>query len=152
MAPRLNLLLFLGRPPRVPPLRRRVDCGAGGSRQPGGGNDGTARSGRWGNQNRLSENKAVHPDVESSSLHSLEEGSRPAQPMPEWHRDLAREAGRLQYLYFNWRQDTWSDLQLFMVLNTLVFLAGAWVEVSAPRGCCSLLFSAETGASFCVVC
>ena len=29
----------------------------------------------------------------------------------------------------NWRQDTWSDLQLFMLLNASVFIAGAWVEV-----------------------
>ena len=34
--------------------------------------------------------------------------------------------------YFNWRQDTWSDLQLFMLLNAIVFMAGAWVEVSVP--------------------
>ena len=32
--------------------------------------------------------------------------------------------GRLAYRYFNWRQDTWNDLQLFATLNTvLLFLA-----------------------------
>ena len=31
----------------------------------------------------------------------------------------------------NWRQDTWSDLQLFMMLNATVFLGGAIVEVGA---------------------
>lgn len=32
--------------------------------------------------------------------------------------------GRLAYRYFNWRQDTWNDLQLFATINTaLLFLA-----------------------------
>ena len=32
--------------------------------------------------------------------------------------------GRLAYRYFNWRQDTWNDLQLFAAINTvLLFLA-----------------------------
>lgn len=32
--------------------------------------------------------------------------------------------GRLAYRYFNWRQDTWNDLQLFATLNTvLLFMA-----------------------------
>lgn len=30
----------------------------------------------------------------------------------------------------NWRQDTWSDLQLFSILNVFVFAGIAWVEVS----------------------
>ena len=34
----------------------------------------------------------------------------------------------------NWRQDTWSDLQLFVTLNLVVFLAGAWIEVGAGAG------------------
>ena len=31
----------------------------------------------------------------------------------------------------NWRQDTWSDMQLFVVINSAVFLAGAVVQVGA---------------------
>lgn len=31
-------------------------------------------------------------------------------------------AGRLAYRYFNWRQDTWNDLQLFATINTVLLL------------------------------
>ncbi|KAL4421222.1 hypothetical protein ABPG75_010513 [Micractinium tetrahymenae] len=34
----------------------------------------------------------------------------------------------------NWRQDTWSDLQLFAVINSAVFLAGAAVQALLLRG------------------
>lgn len=47
---------------------------------------------------------------------------RPALPL---HKTLLPGPGPA----VNWRQDTWSDLQLFMILNMLVFAAGAWVEV-----------------------
>ena len=43
---------------------------------------------------------------------------------------------RLKYKYFNWRQDTWSDLQLFLGFNVVVFLAGALFEVGGR--CASL--------------
>ncbi|KAL4421226.1 hypothetical protein ABPG75_010517 [Micractinium tetrahymenae] len=59
--------------------------------------------------------------------------ARPPAPAPPWQQALATKLGKLQYQYFNWRQDTWSDLQLFMVLNVLIFLAGAWVEGAVIR-------------------
>lgn len=137
------------------PLSRRVQRGAPARPPPaqalkGGG-------GRWGNENRLTPGREKPesqwlPGDEHNYLQSIDEEEDAKASPTEWQRAVGDALGQLQYRYFNWRQDTWSDLQLFMVLNTLVFLAGAWVEVSAPRGCCSLLFSAETGASFCVVC
>ena len=36
--------------------------------------------------------------------------------------------GRLLYRYYNWRQDTVSDLQLFVALNTIVIAMGAWLR------------------------
>lgn len=37
---------------------------------------------------------------------------------------LKQYVGRLAYRYFNWRQDTWNDLQLFASFNTvLLFIA-----------------------------
>eukprot|EP00887_Chlorella_sp_A99_P007502 scaffold2.g7502.t1 len=38
---------------------------------------------------------------------------------------VERCKGQLLYLYFSWRQDTWSDLQLFLGINLLVCLLGA---------------------------
>lgn len=35
----------------------------------------------------------------------------------------------------NWRQDTWSDLQLFALFNAAVFMVGACIEVGAPPCC-----------------
>ena len=31
-------------------------------------------------------------------------------------------AGRVAYRYFNWRQDTWNDLQLFATINTVLLV------------------------------
>lgn len=46
------------------------------------------------------------------------------QPMANFTDMMQQYTGRLAYRYFNWRQDTWNDLQLFATLNTvLLFLA-----------------------------
>lgn len=46
------------------------------------------------------------------------------QNMANLRHRLQSYLGRLAYRYFNWRQDTWNDLQLFATLNTvLLFLA-----------------------------
>ncbi|KAL4432522.1 hypothetical protein ABPG77_000459, partial [Micractinium sp. CCAP 211/92] len=102
------------------------------------GSGGSNGSSRWGNENRLSpggrsDEAKWLPDTETSFLHSVDLSSTPAHHRPParappWQQALATKLGKLQYQYFNWRQDTWSDLQLFMILNMLVFAAGAWVE------------------------
>lgn len=46
------------------------------------------------------------------------------QPMANFKVMMQQYMGRLAYRYFNWRQDTWNDLQLFATINTiLLFLA-----------------------------
>lgn len=35
---------------------------------------------------------------------------------------LKQYTGRLAYRYFNWRQDTWNDLQLFASFNTVLLI------------------------------
>lgn len=35
---------------------------------------------------------------------------------------LRKYTGRLAYRYFNWRQDTWNDLQLFATFNTILLI------------------------------
>ena len=35
---------------------------------------------------------------------------------------LQNYSGRLAYRYFNWRQDTWNDLQLFATINTVLLV------------------------------
>ena len=46
------------------------------------------------------------------------------QPMANVTHMTQQYMGRLAYRYFNWRQDTWNDLQLFATINTvLLFLA-----------------------------
>jgi hypothetical protein len=52
------------------------------------------------------------------------------QRLRRWQRSWNELSGRLLYSYFNWRQDTWSDLQLFLWLNTLLFVAGAAIQAS----------------------
>ena len=45
-------------------------------------------------------------------------------PMANLTHMMQQYTGRLAYRYFNWRQDTWNDLQLFATINTLLlFLA-----------------------------
>lgn len=72
-------------------------------------------------------------DLEASSLHSLDTAPNgpdgPPPSVPAWRQQLSSKLGRLQYHYFNWRQDTWSDLQLFLTINAAVFLGGAAIEV-----------------------
>ncbi|KAK9808551.1 hypothetical protein WJX73_007473 [Symbiochloris irregularis] len=41
---------------------------------------------------------------------------------------LAELRERLAYTYFNWRRDTWSDLQLFMALNFALVLLGGYLK------------------------
>ena len=36
--------------------------------------------------------------------------------------------GRLAYRYFNWRQDTWNDLQLFAAINTVLLLLASLIK------------------------
>ena len=38
-----------------------------------------------------------------------------------------RLRGKLLYKYYQWREDTWSDLQLLLLLNVVVFIAGSWM-------------------------
>ncbi|DBA72591.1 TPA: hypothetical protein ACH3X2_010343 [Trebouxia sp. C0005] len=46
------------------------------------------------------------------------------QPMANVTHMTQQYMGRLAYRYFNWRQDTWNDLQLFATINSvLLFLA-----------------------------
>lgn len=118
------------------PLSRRVQRGAPARPPPaqalkGGG-------GRWGNENRLTPGREKPesqwlPGDEHNYLQSIDEEEDAKASPTEWQRAVGDALGQLQYRYFNWRQDTWSDLQLFMVLNTLVFLAGAWVEGTIIR-------------------
>ncbi|PRW57972.1 SAD1 UNC-84 domain 1- isoform A [Chlorella sorokiniana] len=107
---------------------------------------------RLGNENRLSGGSpgggsisggsAVDPSLLQQNIlggRSTErttdsfDGGSPPPPEPAWHQAASRWFGELQYKYFNWRQDTWSDLQLFMLLNAAVFMAGAWVEGAVIR-------------------
>ena len=36
--------------------------------------------------------------------------------------------GRLAYRYFNWRQDTWNDLQLFATINTVLLVLASLIK------------------------
>lgn len=63
------------------------------------------------------------PQVDSAEVR---EASRPP---PAWQQWLGQGLEQLKYTYFNWRQDTLSDLQLFLGFNVVVFLAGALFEV-----------------------
>lgn len=38
--------------------------------------------------------------------------------------------GRLAYRYFNWRQDTWNDLQLFATFNTVLLLIATLLKTN----------------------
>ncbi|KAI7839331.1 hypothetical protein COHA_006922 [Chlorella ohadii] len=109
-----------------------------------------AQGPRWGNENRLSPGSSggdsggpapIDPGMLQQNINGGQsmqstasfDGDAPPRPEPAWHQLAARWFGELQYKYFNWRQDTWSDLQLFMLLNAFVFLAGAWVEGAIIR-------------------
>lgn len=66
-------------------------------------------------------------------------GRPSSHPNESWWSDFS---GRLAYQYFNWRQDTWSDLQLFVIFNTFIIMAGAWLQ-----GQVSMLSSQDTIAA-----
>ncbi|KAI3425193.1 hypothetical protein D9Q98_008962 [Chlorella vulgaris] len=51
--------------------------------------------------------------------------------MSNWSAELT---GRLMYKYYNWRKDTLSDLQLFLLFNVGLFLLGAGIEGAILRG------------------
>lgn len=51
-------------------------------------------------------------------------GQQQPQGVPIGLCMLQRWFGEVKYHYFNWRKNTWSDLQLFVLLNVLVFLLG----------------------------
>ena len=42
------------------------------------------------------------------------------QPIANATHMTQQYMGRLAYRYFNWRQDTWNDLQLFATINTVL--------------------------------
>lgn len=53
--------------------------------------------------------------------------ARPPRPRP------SPVPAPLPRSYYNWRQDTWSDLQLFATFNLLLLLLGAWVQSAVVR-------------------
>lgn len=121
-----------GRRRAAPPTQAKGSRSGGGSEVP------------FGNQNRLAPDRLSEDmpasGTEPTFLMSTDNaaprpmGGPPREPPPPmWRRLISVKLGQLQYSYFNWRQDTWSDLQLFMVLNLLVFMAGAWVEGAVIR-------------------
>ena len=119
-------MLMLGRRVLHQPRRVVLPPAANGAR--GGG--------KWGNANRLSSTGEESggdrwlPEGDTTLLHSIDtSGGSPPPPTAEWQQALAEKAGQLQYQYFNWRQDTRSDLQLFVFLNSLVYLFGALIQV-----------------------
>ncbi|PRW58011.1 hypothetical protein C2E21_3586 [Chlorella sorokiniana] len=70
-----------------------------------------------------------------NTLHSVDsvDAREASKPPPAWQQALGQLMERLKYKYFNWRQDTWSDLQLFLGFNLVVFLAGALFEGAVIR-------------------
>lgn len=85
-----------------------------------------AQQQHWGNENRLAADR--RPAARKTPLTApLHLGRAAPATGDELGRRLERLRGELLYKYFSWRQDTWSDLQLFMILNLLVFLSGAAV-------------------------
>ena len=120
----------LGTAARRRPRRALLPPAAGGNGE-----------GKWGNANRLGpvggegSGEQWLPELDTTLLHSIDsgDGSAAGPPAAEWQQALAEKAGQLQYQYFNWRQDTRSDLQLFIFLNSLVYLFGALVQVGAAK-------------------
>lgn len=43
---------------------------------------------------------------------------------------LKQYIGRLAYRYFNWRQDTWNDLQLFATFNTVLLIIASLLKTN----------------------
>ncbi|CAL8468748.1 g8288 [Coccomyxa elongata] len=53
----------------------------------------------------------------------------PRSPVPTWSSWHWKDLGeRIAYKYFCWRQDTWSDLQLFAVVNLAVIFLFGWLK------------------------
>ncbi|KAI7839964.1 hypothetical protein COHA_006285 [Chlorella ohadii] len=70
-----------------------------------------------------------------NTLHSVDsaDAREASRPPPAWQQWLDQLMQQLKYKYFNWRQDTLSDLQLFLGFNVVVFLAGALFEGAVIR-------------------
>ena len=80
----------------------------------------------WGNRNRLA---AESGDEDSGYMYN-----------PSWRRDKQRSTrstlkhqfheivGRFSYMYYNWREDTFSDLQLLLVSNFLLLGIGSAIR------------------------
>ncbi len=80
----------------------------------------------WGNRNRLA---AESGDEDSGYMYS-----------PSWRRDKHKNTkstlshqfheivGRFSYMYYNWREDTFSDLQLLLVSNFLLLGIGSAIR------------------------
>lgn len=115
------------------PAPRRGCRFAGIARARPGGRHGVSGS-DWNNANRLSQGSQEEQWLPERGNY-IDPCSSPAasgfgtQPPTAWRRRVEDALGRLQYRYFNWRQDTWSDLQLFVALNSLVLVTGAWLQV-----------------------
>lgn len=83
---------------------------------------------------------ASSPDLKTSGLGSsnasLDDVSRnPAQfdPIRRVQRTWDKFTGNILYQYYLWRQDTWSDLQLLLIFNLVIFLLGSFVEGTLLR-------------------
>lgn len=60
---------------------------------------------------------------------SSSESKQPLAHRVRWDRKLENVKGRLLYSYYNWRQDTLSDLVLFSTFNLMLLVLGGWFQV-----------------------
>ena len=100
----------------------------------------------WGNSNRLGPSDTPAPLV--AGVAAPHHGD-PTRGPPNAALDRLRLAwsdlvGQAMYRYFNWRQDTWSDLQLLVVANLVIVSAGAALQA---RLAAALPTSAEAAAA-----
>lgn len=118
----------LGTPDPLPPRRVRRVLAPAAHRGRGGGRQSPPPGGQaWGNTNRLSSNPALPADEPQTPLPAPASADGGPWARVEWW------LGELQYRYYNWRQDTWSDLQLFVLINTVLLLGGAELYGSVIR-------------------
>lgn len=88
---------------------------------------------RWGNTNRLSPNSGssrLYPDSDGDDRFDDDMGFGNSLQHAKWKSD--EFLSNLAYRYYNWREDTLSDLTLFMGLSALLFLAAANIQVCMP--------------------
>eukprot|EP00887_Chlorella_sp_A99_P004191 scaffold23.g4191.t1 len=122
----------LGTPDPLPPRRVRRVLAPAAHRGRGGGRQSPPPGGQaWGNTNRLSSNPALPADEPQTPLPAPASADGGPWARVEWW------LGELQYRYYNWRQDTWSDLQLFVLINTVLLLGGAELYGCAALECVS---------------